>query len=219
MCGRYTLVEWEELQERFGVAVADKLVPRYNIAPTQTVPVIIDDNGPQLKFFRWGLIPFWAKDKSIGNKLINARAESVHEKNSFRESFRRRRCLVPADGFFEWKNDGSVKKPFRFTRYDGALFAFAGLWDVWRAPEGEAVGSFTIITTQANELVSPVHDRMPVILNREDEQTWLKPAGVNNDALRALLVPHKTDGLVCYEVSALVNSSRNNTPQVIERAG
>jgi putative SOS response-associated peptidase YedK len=209
------LVQWEELCARFGITLEIELAPRYNIAPTQSVPVVLLENGQAVcKMLRWGLVPFWAKDQAVGNKLINARAETVAVKNSFRESFRRRRCLVPADGFFEWKKEAGRKTPYLFGADHGSLVALAGLWDTWQSPAGEKVQSFTIITTEANALVAPVHNRMPVILGREAEATWLAPA-YNPVYLQALLVPYPAERMTCRQVSALVNSPRNDSPDVL----
>lgn len=215
MCGRYTLVQWEALPERFGVVLPQRLTPRYNIAPTQHVPVILRDGDSVVcKLLRWGLVPFWAKDLSVGNRLINARGETVQEKNSFKHSFRQKRCLVPADGFFEWKSEAGGKKAYLFSDKNGALFAFAGLWDTWQAPGGETVCSFTIITTAANTLVAPVHHRMPVILEQESERTWLdgdeEPLNLNR-----LLQPYPAERMACRTVSQLVNSPRNDSPEVL----
>ena len=188
MCGRYTLTpENKVLERRFNFYVADsvKIGPRYNIAPSQEAPVIVWDGIGEkrtLKMMRWGLIPGWARDKSIGYKMINARAETVNQKPSFKMPFRKRRCLVIADSFYEWKKtcNKKVKIPIRFMLRDGEPFAFAGLWDSWESPEGEMVHSYTIITTAANQIMKPVHDRSPVILRKEGEDLWHDPH-VNDD--------------------------------------
>ena len=214
MCGRFTLIDWEEMVERFGVA-AEGIKPRYNIAPTQSTPVIIHENGPHLQMARWGLVPFWAKELSFGAKLINARAETVHENNYFRHSLKVKRCLIPADGFYEWKKDGTVKKPYRFTLQDKEIFAFAGLWDQWRSPNGDDIISFTIITTTANALVHEVHDRMPVILTKEAEQIWLDSRFQDHETLRELLVPYAATKMGISMVSPLVNTPNNDNPDVL----
>ena len=179
-----------DILERFGVRVRTAIYKaRYNCAPTQSLAVIADEAPDTLQFFRWGLIPSWAKDPSIGNRMFNARAETITEKPSFRNSFRRRRCLVPATGFYEWRTEPGTKKkiPVHFTLKSGEPFCFAGLWDEWVSGDGEVVRSFTIITTTPNELVAGVHDRMPVILHREDEGRWVRAGG--DAGLTALLVP------------------------------
>ncbi len=172
MCGRYTLaVQLDLIADRFLLKRVDaKETFRFNIAPTQLAPVIHQtDTGRTLTMMRWGLIPFWAKDESIGNKLINARAETLAEKPSFKRSLERKRCIVPADGFYEWKKskDGKTKTPMRIVVGQGDLFGFAGLWDRWKSPNGESVESYTIITTEPNKFVSPIHNRMPVILSKD----------------------------------------------------
>lgn len=173
MCGRYLFTKPNI--ERFGpVQLEFEFEPRYNIAPSQQVPVVIRQNGDnRLHMLRWGLIPYWAKDMSIGNKLINARAETLEEKPSFRKSLEQKRCLVLADGFYEWKSEGRVKRPYRFTLQDGGTFAFAGLWDSWLSPTGQRINSCTIITTTPNKLMEPIHNRMPVILPQNMESVWL----------------------------------------------
>ena len=164
---------------------------------------------------RWGLIPSWAKDSSVGNRLINARAETVAERNSFRSAFVRRRCLVLADGFYEWQRVGNAKRPMRIVMKSGEPFAFAGLWDSWRDPNGEIVRSCTIITTEANELLHPIHNRMPVILPRDLESFWLDNDVEDRDALSNVMVPYQSAEMEAYEVSSLVNRPGNNQPEVV----
>ena len=169
---------------------------------------------------RWGLIPFWAKDYSIGNRMINARAETVDTSAAFRRAFERRRCLVVADGFYEWLKVGKARVPMRVALSSGEPFAFAGLWETWRSPEGEQVASCTIITTTPNAVMEPVHNRMPVILSRDAESEWLDMTGARPAAkLKELLVPYAGQDLEVYEVSTLVNSPRNDTPEVMARLG
>ena len=220
MCGRFTLaIDPETLQSRFIISSETFLehLPRYNIAPQQLVPVIIQrDGGRTPELMRWGLIPFWAKDASIGNKLINARAETLAEKPSFKRSFKRRRCLIPADGFYEWRKGGGGKKtPVRIMLKSEAPFAFAGLWDAWQPPEGDKISSFTIITTEPNELIKPIHHRMPVILRAEDEDAWLNPEMQDTNHLTAFLKPYPAEKLRFYEVSELVNSPMNDVRQCV----
>lgn len=217
MCGRFSLtVNEAELNEFFETAGGDApYEARYNCAPTQMLAVITNEKPRQLSYFRWGLIPGWAKDPSIGNKMINARAETITEKPSYKTALRARRCLVPADAFYEWKQNGD-KVPYRIYLKNSRLFAFAGLWDRWRTPDGNEISSFTIITTGANRFMQSIHNRMPVILRREDEQLWL---GSDNAAeLLELLRPYPDEEMDAYPVSKLINSAANDFPEVIAPA-
>ena len=221
MCGRFTLTNPRRLVEAgFGeLAVADGEVPaRFNIAPSQPVLVLPNREPRALDAFRWGLIPYWAKDERIGAKLINARAETVSEKPAFRRAFAKRRCLVPADGFFEWeKKHGRGKKtPIYIRRRDGQLFAFAGLWEVWRPKGRDPVHSCTIITTEPNALVAPIHDRMPAMLLPEDYERWLDPDPQTDDGLTELLRPYPAELLEAYAVDPQVNSPQLDAPECIE---
>lgn len=219
MCGRYSLaIDYDTLEDRFTIrgGLQLPLAPRYNIAPTQEVLTVVNQgHGNEARMMRWGLIPFWAKDPSVGNRMINARAETVTEKPSFRQAYQKRRCLVIADGFYEWQKVQGGKTPMRMIVGGGEPFGFAGLWETWRSPEEELVLSCSIITTTPNELTAPIHNRMPVILPQEAEALWL-----NQDAdpavLRELLVPY-AGNMEAYEVSALVNSPRNDMPDVMAR--
>jgi len=213
MCGRFTFVDIEDIRERFNAEPID-LKPNYNVAPTQNVPVIV--NNGQLAMFKWGLIPFWAKDPAIGNKLINARAETVDEKPSFKTILQRKRCLIIADGFYEWKKEGASKRPHRIVLKSKELFGFAGLWDTWMSPSGEIVNSCTIITTTPNELMSVIHNRMPVILSRDSERVWLDQDIVDSNFLKSLLLPYPAELMLAYEVSSFVNSPKNNGPECLE---
>ncbi len=217
MCGRFSLtVNEAELNEFFETAGGDApYEARYNCAPTQMLAVITNEKPRQLSYYKWGLIPGWAKDPSIGNKMINARAETITEKPSYKTALRTRRCLVPADAFYEWRQNGD-KVPYRIYLKNSRLFAFAGLWDRWRTPEGSEISSFTIITTGANGFMQPIHNRMPVILRREDEQLWL---GSNNAAeLLELLRPYADEEMEAYPVSKLINSAANDFPEVMAPA-
>jgi len=220
MCGRYTqTTDLETLQGRFGfVASGVTLEPRYNIAPTQEAPVVVREDTRILKMMKWGLVPYWAKDESIGYKMINARAETLTQKPSFKKPFKERRCLVLADGFYEWRKTEKkgFKVPMRFVLKGREPFSFAGLWDVWQKPDGEKLLSFTIITTEANDLMRPIHDRMPVILPKEDEDLWLDPDLKDVNKLVPLLTPYPSDTMDFYEVSTLVNSPENDIPECIE---
>ena len=223
MCGRYSLVaDTSELALRFDFeSGGEARPPRFNIAPTQQVLAVTRDAGDSrnaARAVRWGLIPFWAKDVSIGNRMINARAETVDTSPAFRRAFERRRCLVLADGFYEWLKVGKDRVPMRIALRSGAPFAFAGLWETWRSPEGDAVASCTIITTTPNAVMEPIHNRMPVILPRHAEGVWLDASGANSAAeLKGLLAPYADSDLEVYEVSKLVNSPRNDTPEVLAR--
>ena len=216
MCGRFSLIsEMGELQGRFEFDGAGlPHTPRYNIAPTQPVLAVTNEQSRGASYMRWGLIPSWAKDSSVGNRLINARAETVAERPSFRTALARRRCLVLADGFYEWHRAGQAKRPMRIVMKSGEPFAFAGLWDSWRDPNGETVRSCTIITTEANDLLRPIHNRMPVILPREMEPFWLDHDVEDQGVLSDVLVPYQSAEMEAYEVSSLVNRPGNDGPEV-----
>ena len=218
MCGRYSLIaDLGELARRFefdGDWLA--LEPAYNIAPTQDVLTVVGGETRRGGFMRWGLVPWWAKDVSIGSRMINARAETVAEKPAFRDALRSRRCLVLADGFYEWQRTGNAKRPMRAVMRSGEPFAFAGLWSVWKDPDGNRVPSCAIITTTANDLLSPIHDRMPAVLPREMEALWLDSNVDDPNMLASVLAPFTDDAMQVYEVSDLVNSAANDGPEVIE---
>lgn len=219
MCGRFTLtVDPSELREAFSnYGFPDQHAPRFNIAPTQPILAIPNDDRQQADFFAWGLIPSWAKDPSIGSRLINARAEGLAEKPSFRGSFKYKRCLIPADGFYEWKAQPGTKTkvPYFIFLEDQRPFAFAGLWDEWYSPEGGSVRSATIITTAPNELMTPIHNRMPVILEPEDYARWLDPTPQRPEDLSQLLKPFPADKMSSHPVSTLVNSPSNDRPELV----
>jgi putative SOS response-associated peptidase YedK len=208
MCGRYTLHHKpEEIEERFDVEPDEELLaPRYNIAPSQIIPVIRHTGSKEMVGCKWGLIPFWAKDPKIGNNLINAKAETIAEKPSFKHAFAKRRCLIPADGFYEWQKRGKApSQPIYVRRRDSGLFAFAGLWEEWKTPDGEALATCTIITVEPNELVSQFHHRMAAILKPDEEAAWIDPGSKAEDLLR-LLRPYPADELEAFPVSRAVNS-------------
>ncbi|OPX87626.1 SOS response-associated peptidase [Pelotomaculum sp. PtaB.Bin117] len=216
MCGRFTLsTEPDELRIHFMLEESFEHTPQYNIAPGADIPVIINNSGVRkVSLMHWGLVPRWSKDKKAGYKMINARAETVEQKPAFRDAFMRRRCLVPADGFFEWRREGGKKAPMYITLPGKSLFAFAGIWDCWKAPDGKIINSCSIITTAANALMRDIHDRMPVILAGESEyKAWLKAERVR---ARELLRPYKGI-LTAYNVSTIVNSPGMNSPLCIER--
>lgn len=220
MCGRFTLFQPPEvLAEVFQLAKVPSWEPQYNIAPSQSVLTVLTSarigNQRRSQLLRWGLIPSWAKDPTIGARLINARAETVSEKPSFRSAFRQRRCLVIADGFYEWQRQEGKKQPFYFRLQNGEPFAFAGLWERWEAPEGETIESCTILTTTASQLLYPIHDRMPVILNPKDYDLWLDPVQ-KSEPLQQLLRPY-SEVITAYPVSTKVNKPTNNGSDCITK--
>ena len=219
MCGRYNLISnLTVLGERFRFDANQlALESAYNIAPTQNVLTVIGGESRSAGFMRWGLIPWWAEKPSIGSRMINARAETVADKPSFRDSFRRRRCLVLADGFYEWQRTGSGKRPMRVAMRSGEPFAFAGIWSMWKDPEDNSIPTCAIITTSANELLKPIHHRMPVILPRNMEGFWLDRSIQDTTELRSVLTPYPDDAMEAYEVSTLVNSVANDGPDLIAR--
>ncbi len=222
MCGRYMIVSnTEALRRLFRFAELPNLQSRYNVAPTQDVPAIRlgDDGQTHLDMLRWGLVPSWAKEVKIGYKMINARAETVAEKPAFRTAFRKRRCLILADGFYEWRIEQGGRQPYLIRMADRSPFAFAGLWESWKNPEsGETVESCTIIVTEANELVAQIHDRMPVILAPNDHDPWLY-GDPERDDLRALFGPYPAKIMSASPVSKAVNNVRNDEASLIEPVG
>lgn len=238
MCGRYTSTSPPAvLAEQFAVddvKLEEDLEPRWNVAPTLPVLVVAESRSSgrrRLGTMRWGLVPSWAKDISIGNKMINARAESVADKPAYRRALSRRRCIIPADAFYEWKVVGEssgargskkkLKQPYAIARADGRPLAFAGLWEVWHDPEdrdGEPLRSCVIITTKANDALSAIHDRMPVVLEPEDWGRWLDPKVEDADAVTGLLVPAPSEDFVLWPVRPLVNSPGNEGPELVEPA-
>ncbi len=221
MCGRFTLrAPVSAIAKQFSLFDLEPLEPRFNVAPTQTVAVVraaADGGSRQLAGLRWGLVPGWAKDPSIGNRLINARAETAAEKPAFRAAFRRRRCLVAADGFYEWQKTGSRRQPYFFHLADDRPFGFAGLWEVWEGPDHSTLESCTILTTDANDVVRPIHDRMPVIVALEDYARWLDPRLERAEEVASVLCPYEGDDLSAYPVSARVNSPTHEGADLIER--
>jgi putative SOS response-associated peptidase YedK len=219
MCGRFTLtLDTKQLRDAMPwLAIPEGLQPRFNIAPTQPVAVVPNDGKSRLDFFSWGLIPSWAKDPQIGSRLINARAETLAEKPSFRSAYRRRRCLILTDGFYEWKQVPGRKSkiPMYIRMQDGSPFAFAGLWENWQSPDGSEILSCTIITTQPNAAVQDIHNRMPVILPSENYGFWLTPDELAPQKLDPLLKPYTNAEMTAYPVSTLVNSPANESPECI----
>ncbi len=220
MCGRFSLAaNLTTIAQRFGVllptAESVEWSLHYNIAPTKTVIVVSDDGTRSLTEMRWGLIPSWAKDPAIGNRMINARAETVATKPAFRAALRKRRCLVVADGFYEWQQRGRGKQPVYIVLKCREPFGFAGLWDTWTAPDGGEIKTCTIITTEANDLLKPIHDRMPVILPREAEAIWLDPTIQDPARLLPLLTPYPAEEMQCYPVSPWVNNPAHDGPECV----
>ena len=223
MCGRFTLTAtFTEIINRFDIEAAiqaELYAPNYNAAPSQSVLAVINDGKRnRLGFLRWGLIPPWAKDEKIGHKMINARAETLTEKPSFREAFKKRRCIIIADSFYEWKrHEDNTKTPMRIKLKSNDLFAMAGIWEHWKSSNGESVYTCSIITTKPNDLVKEFHDRMPAILKKGDEEKWLNPAITKTELLETLLTPHSSVNMETYEVSSLVNSPKNNSIELIQK--
>ena len=219
MCGRFALkTPPRSIQEHFHLPETIHLSPRYNIAPSQAIAAVRHLPGKpfrQLDMLHWGLIPHWSKDMKIGNKMINARAETLAQKPSFHTPFKKRRCLIIADGFYEWKHSGKAKQPIYVHMKNGAIFGFAGLWDSWHNADGSSVESCTIITTSPNELIREIHDRMPVILPPEQYETWLQDSTPEH-FLQQLLMPYPADAMEAYRVSSVVNSPKNDTPACIK---
>ena len=218
MCGRFALrIPPKSIQQHYSLPESLELSPHYNIAPSQAVAVVRKLSGKkarQLDLLRWGLVPHWAKDNKIGYRMINARAETLSQKPSFRTAFNRHRCLIAADGFYEWLHEGKVKQPFFIQMKDKTVFSFAGLWESWNSPEGKVLESCTIITTSANELVRQIHDRMPVILPPEQYAEWLDNS-IPAESVQKFLMPFPSDEMEAYRVGSMVNSPKNDTPECI----
>jgi putative SOS response-associated peptidase YedK len=214
VCNRYRLTHSKQyLADRFQAFEEIDDHPRYNIAPTQPVLTVRREHGQKVRRFttmRWGLIPSWAKDVSIGNRTLNARSETVITTPAFRDSILTKRCLIPADGFYEWRRMGSAKQPYCFEVGEGEVFAFAGLWDHWRSPDGQIVESCTVLTTHPNSLVADIHDRMPVIVAPDKYETWLDPDINDFDAIRDILKPYEANLMRRYPVSMRLNNSKND---------
>jgi putative SOS response-associated peptidase YedK len=219
MCGRFTQRKPAKvIEEHFGVEVPPTQ-PSFNVAPTHNVLAIRSgDGGRDAAWLFWGLVPAWAKDASAGSRFINARSETVAQKPSFREPFKRRRCIIPADGFYEWQKTGGGKQPYFFRMKDNRLFGFAGLWDRWEGKGGVVLDSCTILTTKTNEVLRPVHDRMPVILHPEEYSLWLEAGEHERTLLMGLLRPYPAEEMVGYPVSTLVNSPGNRGAELIAKA-
>jgi len=218
MCGRYTVSNpGEILPELLGNDEAPEMAARYNVAPTQDAPVVVagEDGSRRVVAMRWGLVPYWAKDPEIGNRMINARSETVAEKAAFRDSFKGRRCLVAADGFFEWQKVPGGKQPYLIRLEGGAPFAFAGLWDRWHGARGRVLETFTVLTTTPNSLVAPIHDRMPVILASDQRAGWLD-RDADLASLGELLQPYPSEGMETVPVSDFVNRPANDSLECLQ---
>ena len=220
MCGRFSLgADATALAAQFDLFEVPPWTPRYNVAPTQEVLVVVKDpTGAQrqARRYRWGLIPSWAKDSAIGNQLINAKAETAATKPAFRVAFRKRRCLILADGFYEWKKEGRHKQPYCIRLREGRPFAFAGLWEHWEGPEGKAIDSCTILTASPNEVLRPLHHRMAVILPSSEYDLWLDPSVHEVERLQPLLRPYPAEEMTAYPVSTRVNNPANDSPTLLE---
>ena len=219
MCGRFTLrTPKGRIKREFQLPEEPPVEARFNIAPTQSILAVREvSDEREAVLLKWGLIPSWAKDSSMSARLINARSETVTEKPAFREAFKRSRCVIPADGFYEWKREGKGKQPFYFALHGGRLFGFAGLWDRWKDEDGKVVESCAILTTDANGVLSPVHDRMPVILHPESYGEWLDGDARQAESLKELLRPYPASEMIAYPVSAQVNSPQNQGEDLISR--
>lgn len=218
MCGRFSLAApLKEIALRFDArTIGAQWKPRYNIAPGQAILTVLPENGEKcISSMTFGFIPHWAKEKPSGYTMINAKAETIAEKPSFRDSFRHKRCIIPADGFYEWEQTEKGKQPYRLTLKGDALFGFAGIWDSWTDPEGKFHNTVAIITTEANALAKKLHDRMPVILKKQDERVWLDPSLAEPGKLEPLLVPYPAKEMEMYPVSPLVNSWRNDSAECV----
>jgi putative SOS response-associated peptidase YedK len=218
MCGRYTLTSAPEaIRALFRYAEQPNFPPRYNVAPTQPIPIVRMVNGKRkFALVRWGFLPSWVKDPKAFTLLINARGESVIDKPAFRAAMKRRRCLIPADGFYEWQKAGDRKRPYFIRARGGGPFAFAGLWETWTGPNGEELETAAIVTTNANRTLAPIHERMPVVLPPEAFDLWLNCAEVDAETAAALIAPCAGDVLEPYEISTTVNRVANDNPQLIE---
>ncbi|MHC4268453.1 MAG: SOS response-associated peptidase [Planctomycetota bacterium] len=221
MCGRFALTDIDAIFSRLRVIISEdvKIQPHYNIAPSQNIPVIYKDKNREnrIEFMKWGLVPFWAKDPKIGHKMINARAETLTQKPSFKHIFKTKRCLVPGSGFYEWKKVDKHKVPYYIGIKNCKTFSFAGLFDHWKDSDGNELKTFTIITTNANNTLKPIHDRMPVILKQEFEEKWLDIKTQDSDLLAEMLTPYTDDQMVAYPVSSEVNNPGNDNPKLIRR--
>lgn len=217
MCGRFVIAFTDGFHVRFRVPVDDvEVKARFNVAPSQFVPIVVSESPNHLEMMRWGLIPSWAKEENTGLKLINVRSETVNGKKMFKNLMSRNRCLVPATGFYEWMKVDEGKVPYYIRRKDHGFMAYAGLYDKWRSPSGDIIRSFTILTTAANDLMRPIHDRMPVILRSEDEDLWVEKADLEEHDMKRIFAPYDPDELEAYQVAKLVRNPGIETPELIK---
>lgn len=220
MCGRFTLFEADAiLSKEFGAPITFGLSPRYNIAPSQQILAVRPSTGKEVRegvFLRWGLVPHWAKDPSIGNRMINARAETAAEKPSFRSAFRHRRCLVPMSGFYEWQKRGILKQPYFIALSDERVMAVAGLWERWEGAEDAAIESCTLLTTESNDLIAPLHERMPVIVAPENYELWLNPSVEDPTVIRPLIAPYPLGEMIARPVSPRVNDPSFDSASLLD---
>lgn len=208
-----------DIAREFGISEIDsEFKPSYNVAPTQTIPAVIHDSTRRIALFRWGLIPPWAKDISIGNKMLNARAETVTVKPSFRLAFKKRRCLIPASGYYEWRKENDKKIPVYIHLKTQSVFGMAGMWEQWHSPEGDSISSCTILTIASNERLKPIHERMPVIIPKNKTDFWLDQSMKDENQLVQLLKPYDHEQMNAYDVATVINSPRNDSPDNIQPA-
>ena len=216
MCGRFSLhVDINKVAQHFGVPATLETSPRYNVAPTQDVVSIMRNGSSHLALLRWGLIPAWAKDETIGSRMINARAETLTEKASFKGLLRSKRCMIVADGFYEWRKENGSKTPMYITLKNSEPFAFAGLWDQWKSPDGQLIRTCTIITTDPNDVVASIHNRMPAILVPDAYDLWLDPDVRDEHALTHWLSPYPAEEMTARPVSRMVNDPNHDSPELI----
>lgn len=218
MCGRFSLIDIDAIFSRYRIKLNQgiNIKPHYNIAPTQFVPVIYQEN--KIEYMKWGLVPFWAKDSKIGHKMINARSETLTEKPSFKHLLKQNRCIVPVSGFYEWKKIDKQKVPYYIGIKGSELLSFAGLYDIWKDSTGNELKTFTIITTNANNTIKPIHNRMPVILEKEFENKWIDAKFQDVNSLMQMLKPCPDDNMIAYAVSTKVNSPKNDSPELLRKA-
>jgi putative SOS response-associated peptidase YedK len=219
MCGRFSIAKSkEEIAKRFNVGFMGNFKPRYNVAPLQVMPVITSKNPNEISFMRWGLVPSWSLDASTAANMINARGETVTSKVPFKHCVKDQRCIIPADGFYEWKKEGKLKVPYRFTLNSEEMFSFAGLWDSWENQDsGEILNTFTIVTTEANRLVSEIHERMPVMLRKDLERLWISES-ITDSQIASLLKPFDTNSMSSYKAHKAVNAAANDSPDCLLQA-
>ncbi len=218
MCTRYSLTKNKEaISKRFGVPIPESWKARFNVASGQSMPVITNRRADEVSTFKWGLIPNWSLDESVGNNLINAKAENILSKAPFKQSIKTQRCLILADGYYEWKKIGKTKIPYRITLSSDEAFAFAGIWDFWENAKGEIVNSFSIITTTSNNLITDINERMPVILSEESEQKWLSDK-LTDQEIASFLVPYESEKMSYYQAHKVVNSAEYDYPECIQVA-